>query len=57
VDGIVDATRAFYDGLASVEWGPLALAVLCHLLKGLAHSRAWRNVVQAAYPRTNVRWR
>jgi uncharacterized membrane protein YbhN (UPF0104 family) len=57
VDGIVDATRAFFDGLASVKWGPLALAVLCHLLKVLAHSRAWRNVVQAAYPRTNVRWR
>jgi uncharacterized membrane protein YbhN (UPF0104 family) len=57
VDGIVDATRAFFDGLASVKWGPLALAVLCHLLKVAAHSRAWRNVVQAAYPRTNVRWR
>ena len=57
MDGIVDATRAFFDGFASVEWGPLALAVLCHLLKVLAHSRAWRNVVQAAYPRTNVRWR
>jgi uncharacterized membrane protein YbhN (UPF0104 family) len=57
VEGIVDATRAFFDGLASVKWGPLALAVLCHLLKVLAHSRAWRNVVQAAYPRTNVRWR
>ena len=57
MDGIVDATRAFFDGLASVKWGPLALAVLCHLLKVLAHSRAWRNVVQAAYPRTNVRWR
>jgi uncharacterized membrane protein YbhN (UPF0104 family) len=57
MDGIVDATRAFFDGLASVRWGPLTLAVLCHLLKVAARSRAWRNIVQAAYPRTNVRWR
>jgi glycosyltransferase 2 family protein len=57
MDGIVDATRAFFDGLASVRWGPLALAVLCHLLKVAARSRAWRNIVQAAYPRTTVRWR
>ena len=57
MDGIIDATRAFFDGLASVKWGPLALAILCHLLKVLARTRAWRNIVQAAYPRTNVRWR
>jgi uncharacterized membrane protein YbhN (UPF0104 family) len=57
VEGILDATRAFFDGLASVKWGPLTLAVLCHLLKVLARTRAWRNIVQAAYPETNVRWR
>jgi uncharacterized membrane protein YbhN (UPF0104 family) len=57
MDGIVDATTAFFDGLASVRWGPLALGVLCHLLKVVARTRAWRNIVQAAYPRTNVRWR
>jgi uncharacterized membrane protein YbhN (UPF0104 family) len=57
VDGILDATRAFFDGLASVKWGPLALGVLCHLLKVAARTRAWRNIVQAAYPETDVRWR
>ena len=57
MDGILDATRAFFDGLASVRWGPLALGVLCHLLKVLARTRAWRNIVQAAYPQTKVRWR
>ena len=57
MDGILDASRAFFDGLASVKWGPLALAMLCHLLKVLARTRAWRNIVQAAYPETNVRWR
>jgi uncharacterized membrane protein YbhN (UPF0104 family) len=57
VDGILDAARAFVDGLASVKWGPLALAILCHLLKVTARTRAWRNIVQAAYPQTDVRWR
>jgi glycosyltransferase 2 family protein len=57
MDGILDATRAFFDGLASVKWVPLALAMLCHLLKVLARTRAWRNIVQAAYPEANVRWR
>ena len=57
MDGILDAARAFFDGLTSVKWGPLALAVLCHLLKVAARTRAWRNVVQAAYPQTDVRWR
>jgi uncharacterized membrane protein YbhN (UPF0104 family) len=57
VDGILDAARAFFDGLYSVKWGPLGLAILCHLLKVTARTRAWRNVVQAAYPATDVRWR
>ncbi len=57
MDGILDAARAFFDGLASVRWGPLGLAVLCHLLKVAARTRAWRNIVQAAYPDADVRWR
>jgi uncharacterized membrane protein YbhN (UPF0104 family) len=57
VDGILDAARAFFDGLTSVKWGPLTLAVVCHLLKVVARTRAWRNIVQAAYPQTDVRWR
>ncbi len=57
MDGILDAARAFFDGLYSVEWSALALAVLCHLAKVAARTRAWRNIVQAAYPETNVRWR
>lgn len=57
VDGLLDAARAFFDGLTSVKWGPLGLAVLCHLLKVIARTRAWRNIVQAAYPDADVRWR
>jgi uncharacterized membrane protein YbhN (UPF0104 family) len=57
VRGILDAADAFFDGLTSVHWGPLVLAVLCHLVKVAVRTRAWRNIVQAAYPRSNVRWR
>ena len=57
MEGLLDAGRAFFDGLTSVSWGALALAVLCHLAKLTARTRAWRNVVAAAYPNTNVRWR
>jgi len=57
VQGILDAAHAFFDGLTSVHWGPLTLAVLCHLVKVAVRTRAWRNIVQAAYPQVNVRWR
>jgi uncharacterized protein (TIRG00374 family) len=57
MDALLDAARAFFDGLTSIAWGALALAVLCHVAKLAARTRAWRNVVAAAYPRTDVRWR
>jgi uncharacterized membrane protein YbhN (UPF0104 family) len=42
--------------LAAVHWQPLGIGVACHLLKLCAVSRAWRNVVAAAYPQARVRW-
>ena len=35
----------------------LGLAVVCHLLKTMCTSRAWRNTIAAAYPEEEVRWR
>ena len=49
--------EVFFDHLAAVEWKWLAIGILCHLCKLLAVSRAWRNIVQAAYPDGRVRWR
>jgi uncharacterized membrane protein YbhN (UPF0104 family) len=40
-----------------VRWEWLALAVLCHLCKLGAASRAWRNIIGAAYPKRRVSWR
>jgi len=54
---ILDGVNAFFDQLGSVHFLPLALAIGCHLLKLACTSRAWRNVLAAAYPQERVRWR
>ena len=33
------------------------LGIACHVLRLLAVSRAWRNIIKGAYPRALVRWR
>jgi glycosyltransferase 2 family protein len=53
---VLDAIEAFFTHLSSVQLGPLLLAVCCHLTKLACTSRAWRNVIAAAYPETRVRW-
>jgi uncharacterized membrane protein YbhN (UPF0104 family) len=35
----------------------LLLGIAFHVLRLLAVSRAWRNIIQAAYPKERVRWR
>ena len=53
---ILDGVDAFLDRLGSVDFLPLALAIGCHLLKMACTSRAWRNVLAAAYPESRVPW-
>ena len=53
---VIDAAVVLRDYLASVDRVALALAVGCHLAKTMCASRAWRNVLAAAYPETRVRW-
>jgi uncharacterized protein (TIRG00374 family) len=57
VRAVLDAIEVFFENLAAVDPQPLALAVLCHLGKVVAVTRAWRNVVADAYPEGRVRWR
>lgn len=52
----IDAVASFGDRLANVRWQYLAIAILCHVLKTAAVSRAWRNVVAAAYADRRVPW-
>jgi uncharacterized membrane protein YbhN (UPF0104 family) len=56
VGTVFDAVEAFWDYLASVQPLPLAIAIGCHIAKTMCTSRAWRNVLAAAYPETRVRW-
>jgi uncharacterized membrane protein YbhN (UPF0104 family) len=53
---VIDAAVVFRDYLASIDRVALALAIGCHLAKTMCASRAWRNVLVAAYPETRVRW-
>jgi uncharacterized membrane protein YbhN (UPF0104 family) len=57
IHSVLHAIGVFFGHLASVDWKWLAVGILCHLCKLLAVSRAWRNIVQAAYPDRTVRWR
>jgi uncharacterized membrane protein YbhN (UPF0104 family) len=57
VDNVVDAARTFFEHIAAIGWGSIAVALLCHLAKVAARTRSWRNIVAAAYPDSVVRWR
>jgi uncharacterized membrane protein YbhN (UPF0104 family) len=57
VRAVLDAIEVFFENLAAVDFGPLGLAIACHILKLLAATRAWRNIVADAYPDKEVRWR
>jgi uncharacterized membrane protein YbhN (UPF0104 family) len=47
----------FFRHLAAVDFGALGIALSFQVLRLLARTRAWRNIVAAAYPHTRVRWR
>ena len=53
---VLDAIEAFWYYLSDVRALPLAAAIGCQLLKVACTSRAWRNVLAAAYPDERVRW-
>jgi len=57
VGEVLHAIRVFFEQLAAVEFGALALAIVAHLVKTTCTSRAWRNAIGAAYPDQPVPWR
>ena len=54
---LFDAIEAFFETLTTINWAPLGAAIMCHLGRIVARSRAWRNAVAAAYPDSEVAWR
>ena len=57
MDSVLDAFAAFFDHLGAIAWTPVLWALCCQLAKMAARSRAWRNILAAAYPGSRVRWR
>jgi uncharacterized membrane protein YbhN (UPF0104 family) len=57
VGGVLHDIRVFFDHLADVGWTALGLALLCQFVKLCCVSRAWRNILAAAYADRQVRWR
>jgi hypothetical protein len=58
VHSFLDAAGTFFDHVADVRPGPLALAILLHLANLLVlRTRAWLNILRAAYPGVRIRWR
>jgi uncharacterized membrane protein YbhN (UPF0104 family) len=57
MSNVLHAFTAFFDHLQAIAWTPVLFALLCQFAKICARSRAWRNVLAAAYPQARVRWR
>ncbi len=54
---VLHAIAVFFDELTSIGWGALGLAICAHIVKTACTSRAWWNVLRAAYPDERPRWR
>jgi len=57
VTSLLRAIASFVQHLPAIGWGSLGLGLLCHVAKTLLRTRAWRNILAAAYPEADVRWR
>jgi uncharacterized membrane protein YbhN (UPF0104 family) len=57
MDSLVRAAEFFVDHIPEIGWGAVSLAVLAHLGKVAARTRAWRNILATSYPEERVRWR
>lgn len=57
MSSVLRAAEAFFEHLTAIDWRFLALAVLAHLAKLVVRTRSWRNILAAANPQAEVRWR
>jgi uncharacterized membrane protein YbhN (UPF0104 family) len=57
VHAVLHNIGVFFGHMADVGWAALGLALLCQLTKLGCVSRAWRNIIGAAYPDAPPRWR
>ncbi len=52
-----DAVESFFSDLAAIQWGPLLLGLLCFGTYLTFRSRAFYNVLRAAYPTERIEFR
>jgi uncharacterized membrane protein YbhN (UPF0104 family) len=57
LDSFFDAVETFFSNLAAVHWAALVFALGLHFCHLLCRSRAWFNVLRAAYPDERFAWR
>jgi glycosyltransferase 2 family protein len=57
IDPIWNAVEVFWDRADNLGWVALLLGISFHVLRLLAVSRAWQNIIAAAYPGKEIRWR
>jgi hypothetical protein len=57
MDRFLHDAGVFFGHLASVNFGALAIALGFQTLRVIVRTRAWRNIIVAAYPDRQVRWR
>jgi glycosyltransferase 2 family protein len=57
MSAVLHDIHVFFNHLTDVGWTALGIALLCQFLKLCCVSRAWRNIIAAAYPERLVRWR
>jgi glycosyltransferase 2 family protein len=56
-DAFFRAARAFFHHLADIGWVAFVLALIFYLGMLLTRTRAWQNVLRAAYPRSRVSYK
>lgn len=57
LDRLVHAIDVLAGHVGSIGWTAIGIAMVCHLAKMAARTRAWRNILAAAHPSSRVRWR
>jgi modulator of FtsH protease len=57
MDAVLHNIGVFFHHLAAVGWTSLGLALVCQFVKLACVSRAWRNILVASYPQSEVPWR
>jgi uncharacterized membrane protein YbhN (UPF0104 family) len=57
VSSFFDAVDSFFSSLAAVHWGSLLVGLVCFGIYLTLRSRAYFNVLRAAYPTEHIQWR